>query len=375
MNYFYRNFLRHKRNLGRLSITFLDNSKTYVLGSLPRRGPLGIVWDINNRCNLRCAFCNYWKMKKDKDYPVKKRELTIDEKKRVIHELGDSGVGILSFCSGEPLLSEELTELIKDAKSNGMLVNISTNGYLLKERAENLIKAGTDSVTVSIDSHEKELHDKLRGVKGAFDKALEGVKSLSSLKKNNHPVIQVRCLINNKNRSYLKEYIDFWRPKVDEVLFKPIYKRDGVMFEYPRELNFDNSDKDEFKKYFSDILGNNKELDNLYNRGIPDFIFGDNGKYSYPCLAGVFFGEIDCSGNLYFCQEMEDKDDYRLGDLSKSKFIDLWGSHKAVSLRKKFKKRRPCECWMERMLFNIYVIPLLKPFIKVSNIFKKENIK
>jgi radical SAM protein with 4Fe4S-binding SPASM domain len=369
MKYLLSYLLKYKKHIVRLLPVFLDNCLIFFGKKLSKKGPLAVVWDINNRCNSKCIFCDYWRSEGEG-----KKELSSEEKLKIIKQLGDAGVVFLSFCSGEPLLSNDLAELIHESKKRGMLVNVSTNGLLLEGKAEILVDSGIDSVTISMESQRDLLYDKLRGTKAGFARVVRGIEKMRSLQRKGKPSIQLRCVINRLNGFELGRFLEFWKDKVDEIVFKPIYKREGVMFRVPPELQFQEKDKKKFTQYFNTILESNKKLDNLYNRLIPDFIFtGRQKKHKIPCFAGTFFSEIDCQGNLYFCQEINKKEEYKLGNLTKHNFIDLWSSGKAYDLRKRFKKTEPCSCWMERFLFNIALFSLLEPLEKIAKLFKKDK--
>jgi radical SAM protein with 4Fe4S-binding SPASM domain len=369
MKYLFLYLLKHPKYMGRLLPVFLDNCLVFFGKKFSKRGPLAVVWDINNRCNSKCIFCDYWRKENEE-----KKELSLKEKLEIIKQLGDAGVGFLSFCSGEPLLSKDLAGLIYESKKKEMLVNVSTNGLLLEENAKTLVESGIDSVTISMDSQRDLLYDKLRGSKAGFNRVVKGIEKLRSLQIKGRPSIQLRCLINRLNGFELGRFLEFWKDKVDEIIFKPIYKRKGVMFKVPPELQFQKKDEERFTQYFKTILESNKKLDNLYNRLIPEFIFkGRQKTHKIPCFAGTFFSEIDCQGNLYFCQEINQKEDYKLGNLTKHSFIDLWSSRKAYNLREKFKKTEPCFCWMERFLFNTALFRLLKPLERIIKLLKKDK--
>ncbi|MBL7129988.1 MAG: radical SAM protein [Candidatus Omnitrophica bacterium] len=355
---------KYAKNLNRFFPTFIDNSRVYLFRAKPNRGPLAVVWDINNRCNARCIFCNYWKIRLDHSLPQKK-ELTTKEKIAIVKQLSEAGVWLLSFCSGEPLLSEDLELLIKEAKRQHMLVNISTNGLLLEEKAEMLVNAGVDFITVSVDSHRQELHDEIRGRKGLFDCLRRGIEKIRYLRTNRQPYIEIRHLINKINAFELNEFVDYWGERIDNIVFKPIYKNTTTLFEIPPQMQFQFEEKTQFNNYYHRFLDAHKKLDNLYHRQIPTFFFKKEAlRQKYLCLGGIFFGEIDCEGNLYPCQEMDVGLDGRLGNLTKDNFLDIWRSKKIEGFRKLFKSRLRCSCWTERFLFNIYLESFLRPLDK-----------
>jgi MoaA/NifB/PqqE/SkfB family radical SAM enzyme len=104
-------------------------------------------------------------------------ELSTEEAKRVIEESQKLGISIIAFTGGEPLLREDIFELISHVNQKKAVPILFTNGLLLtQENVDKLSKAGLYSLFVSIDSPLPDEHDKLRGVAGLFETAIEGIK-------------------------------------------------------------------------------------------------------------------------------------------------------------------------------------------------------
>ncbi len=131
-----------------------------------------VVWNAGQRCNLKCVHC--YSQSQDRPYPD---ELSTAEGKRLIEDLAEFGSPVILFSGGEPLLRNDLLELAERAIGLGLRAVISTNGTLIDERmAGRLKKIGLSYVGVSLDGM-RETHDRFRGVKGAFDAALKGIRA------------------------------------------------------------------------------------------------------------------------------------------------------------------------------------------------------
>jgi len=103
--------------------------------------------------------------------------LTTEEGKRLIDDLGRFGVPVVLFSGGEPLLRDDLPELVSYAVERGIRAVISSNGTLISpEKARVLKKLGVSYVGISLDGLEP-INDRFRGVKGAFNAALEGIRN------------------------------------------------------------------------------------------------------------------------------------------------------------------------------------------------------
>ncbi|MCQ5363093.1 MAG: radical SAM protein [Candidatus Methanomethylicia archaeon] len=138
-------------------------------------GPFEIVWNLTYRCNLRCKHC--YENAGNGRLP----ELKTDEAKQVIDILSKlSGVGLpaLSFSGGEPMARKDFFELAAYAKKHIPYVSMASNGTLITEDAAKEIRnAGIDYVEISVDGATPQTHDEFRGMPGAFERAIEGVKN------------------------------------------------------------------------------------------------------------------------------------------------------------------------------------------------------
>jgi MoaA/NifB/PqqE/SkfB family radical SAM enzyme len=132
-----------------------------------------VVWNITSRCNLKCVHCYA-------SVTGACRELTTGQGLQLISRLKDYGVPVVLFSGGEPLIREDLPELINAATSASMRAVISTNGTLItREKAAILGDMGLSYVGVSLDGLE-EVNDRFRGLNGAFSKDLSGIENAMS---------------------------------------------------------------------------------------------------------------------------------------------------------------------------------------------------
>jgi 12,18-didecarboxysiroheme deacetylase len=159
-----------------------------------------VVWNVTRRCNLKCIHC--YSSSQNVRYGY---ELKTEEGKKLIANLAEFGSPVILFSGGEPLLRRDLPELIQFAVDKGMRAVISTNGTLItKERAAVFSKMGLSYVGVSIDGM-KATHDRFRGVKGAFDASLRGIKNCQDAGIK----VGVRFTITGKNYTEIPAIFDF----------------------------------------------------------------------------------------------------------------------------------------------------------------------
>ena len=131
-----------------------------------------VVWNVTQRCNLKCVHC--YAHAKDKEYT---NELSTAEGKALLDDLSDFGVPVILFSGGEPLVRKDLPELADYAVQKGMRAVISTNGTLISAKmARTLKEIGLSYVGISLDGMET-INDRFRGIKGAFNSAMEGIRN------------------------------------------------------------------------------------------------------------------------------------------------------------------------------------------------------
>ncbi len=164
-----------------------------------------VVWNVGQRCNLKCIHC--YSQSKDIVYP---NELTTQEAKAMLDDLADYGAPVILFSGGEPLMRPDLLELIGYAKEKGLRAVISTNGTLItKDKALELKRFGLSYVGISLDGL-KDTNDRFRGIPGAFDAALEGIRNCLATgikvglrftinKRNFHDIAGIFDLIEKEN--------------------------------------------------------------------------------------------------------------------------------------------------------------------------------
>ena len=137
-----------------------------------------VFWNITYQCNLKCIHC-YIKALAKRD----PNELTTEEAKRVAEEIAEIGIPLVVFSGGEPLVRSDFWEIIEPmAGKQRPKLSLSTNGTLItRDVAEKLVSYQFKYVGISIDSIKPEWHDKFRGVSGAFEAAVRGIKHAMEL--------------------------------------------------------------------------------------------------------------------------------------------------------------------------------------------------
>lgn len=137
-------------------------------------GPLMGSIFVTYRCNSRCGMCHLTER-------YKGQEIDTAGMKRIIDQLVSIGTSGIGFTGGEPLLRNDIFELIAHAKGYGIPVTLNTNGILLNngELVDRLLQAGPDNVNISLDGATENTHDALRGTAGLFSRTLAGARRLA----------------------------------------------------------------------------------------------------------------------------------------------------------------------------------------------------
>jgi MoaA/NifB/PqqE/SkfB family radical SAM enzyme len=138
--------------------------------------PVAMTFAVTYKCQCNCKHCSAGRhLRNDMT------ELSTREAKALIDQSQNLGVSLIAFTGGEPLLRDDIYDLISYVDKRKALPIIFTNGLLLtEENVQKLIDAGLYSLFVSIDSAIPEEHDQLRGWKGLFKTAIQGVKSMQA---------------------------------------------------------------------------------------------------------------------------------------------------------------------------------------------------
>jgi MoaA/NifB/PqqE/SkfB family radical SAM enzyme len=147
--------------------------RTQLLG---KPNPIAMTFAITYDCMCKCVHCSA-----GKHYREGIQELSTQEAKNLIDQAQKLGIAMIAFTGGEPLMREDLFELIAHVNKRKTMPIMFTNGLLLTdENVDKLVEAGLYSIFVSIDSPIPEEHNKLRGMSGLFEQAMKGIQRLKA---------------------------------------------------------------------------------------------------------------------------------------------------------------------------------------------------
>lgn len=179
---------------------------------MPPAPPLFLFVHVNKRCNLRCEHCDFW-MRDDDDQP---NYLSWEQKRQILRDFsGMNPRGSVVICGGESMLDlEDYFAITTECKALNLRTLSVINGTRLRSSslADRMISDGPSEISVSLNSHRSDLHDKTRGVSGSFDKAVRALRLLIDARARNPKRgtrIYAMGLIFDENYRELEDFYDF----------------------------------------------------------------------------------------------------------------------------------------------------------------------
>lgn len=162
------------KDLEEKQITLSDYSKESIPYGLKIKknfnliSPISVGWMISGRCNAKCLHCYAFREN------LCEQELTLKQIKKIIRDLSFNKVFRIDLSGGEPLVRQDINEIISYAVTNKLSVILSTNGYLL----EKIDLSSLSAIQVSLDSIDGKKHDYFRGFPGLHEKVIKNLKKL-----------------------------------------------------------------------------------------------------------------------------------------------------------------------------------------------------
>ncbi|HON57420.1 MAG TPA: radical SAM protein, partial [bacterium] len=282
--------------------------------------PLNVMISLTNRCNSRCQYCNIFNRKQ--------RELTTTEMLALLKDLKRLGAQRIAFWGGEPLVREDIAELINFAKDEcDFFLSIDTNGYLVPQKIDILKKI--DVLVLSIDGPEK-IHDTNREP-GSFQKVIKAIETAT--KKMNVFTITVLTKEN-------LQYIDYILELADKYQFSTTFQ----LLHHSDELASENEDNllpltEQYRKAIEHLITCKKRGKRIvssfeylnYIKNWNDYkITTSKESFGLKCWAGKLYCNVDTDGTIYPCSVM-------IGKMKGLNFLD-------VGVKQAFDYIKNCEC-------------------------------
>lgn len=224
--------------------------------------PFYASFKVTHICSLRCSFCNVWK---EKTPDLKKEEVF-----KVIDNIANSSIIVLSLEGGDPLMRKDLGEILQYAHQKPFYLFFTTNGHLLDKRPMDEYGKHIDYIHISID----EGHDNL-----AFFDRLEEFQSYG-------PEICIQIVVTKDTLSVLEEKVKRVYDVNARTVIMPACHLDGTDDFYPDPRDFRTEILRLKKKYPNTITTPEGFLDNinkLHGCSTSSVIIDSDGGLFYPC--------------------------------------------------------------------------------------------
>lgn len=161
--------------------------------------PRLVFWEVTKGCNLRCIHCRASATELSSPSDLSTRTAL-----GIIDQIAAAANPILVLSGGEPLFRSDIFQLARYATDKGLRVALATNGTLVtKDVARMIVDSGVKRVSISLDGADALTHDTFRGIPGAFDAAVYGLRNLKALGMS----VQINMTIARHNARQLPQVL------------------------------------------------------------------------------------------------------------------------------------------------------------------------
>jgi len=302
---------------------------TLLQRSLTPNKPYHAQWLLTRRCNYRCRSCNIWQE------PQSVEEISTDEVKKGLDVFRKLGVIEVVFSGGNPLLRDDISEIL-DYASKFFITTIYDNGSLVLDKIDAL--RNVDFVAISLDTLDKKKLDYIKGVPGAWEKAMEAIETLH---KEGISVV-ISPTISRLNQH---EIVDFTKYFVKQglpvlyCLYSYDYPTEDRLFGIGKKTDeFELTDRRVLAKICDELIEMKKEHQGIFIttkvlNALKEFSL--NGQRTWKCEALRGFFIVDHLGRVGGCH-------LRQPVASILELAELWNSEKFENLRKEYSKCNKC---------------------------------
>ncbi|MCL1976046.1 MAG: putative heme d1 biosynthesis radical SAM protein NirJ2 [Firmicutes bacterium] len=276
-----------------------------------------VSWMATNECNLYCKHCYQDAGEK------KENELSTSQAKSMIDGIHKAGFKIMIFSGGEPLMREDIFELVSYASDKGLRPVFGTNAMLItKEVAVQLKQCGTMAMGISLDSLDPGLHNQFRNHQNAHRLTMAGIKNC---REAGLP-FQIHTTVLDWNQNEILNITDY------AVEAGAIAHYIFFLIPVGRAVNINETSLEimENERMITKIIAKQKEVEiDIKPTCAPQFTriakqMGVNTRFTHGCLAGITYCIISPVGIVRPCAYMTEE----AGDIRKTPFAEIWKDSK-----------------------------------------------
>ena len=364
-----------------MSIFNLKQKINLAKNVITKSSPIYVQFYITARCNLACEQCNIIYA------DAKHQEMNIAQINQVAENLKTIGVGIVLLIGGEPFVRKDISEIVKAFTSRGIHVRMQTNGVATREQLEECVKVGGRDISISLDTLEPSVQDKINGgFNKSWEKAIETIALVSDIFPENSSAF-FNSVIMPRNFNHIENVIKFATKIGWGVSLVPVHVSDPLhplpyrTLDYEGTMDFKNQDENTVKM-FVDKLKTMKKKYNLYDSDeylddVERFILKKPIKWRRKnhdvCDSPNLYFAIAPSGLLKVCCDYEIDERYYIYDKNfpenyKNKQIHqnvykvtkkcngcMYGSYPEVTITARY-----LSAFVERMQYFNFKTPKLK---------------
>ncbi|SLM27418.1 putative coenzyme PQQ biosynthesis protein E, ppqE, radical SAM superfamily protein [Desulfamplus magnetovallimortis] len=285
-----------------------------------------VAWETTRRCNLSCVHCRA--AAEDHFY---ENELDTKAAFKLMDEIRTVGQPIIILTGGEPLLRSDIFDIASYGTKIGLRMVMAPNGTMItKENARKMKESGIKRLSISLDGATKEKHDKFRGVEGAYEGALNGIK----IAKEAGLEFQINTTITKANLDEIPAILAL-AEKLEAVAHhifllvptgrgKYIVDQEIDATAYETTLNwfYDQRDKTTLQLKATCAPHYYRILRQRAKKEGKSVTFESHGldAVTRGCLAGTGFCFISHIGEVQTCGFL----DVKCGDVTKNHFKEIW---------------------------------------------------
>ena len=306
---------------------------------------------VTNKCNSKCRMCNIWKTYVENP-SLASEELALSDFQRLFSDREFfKELEFVYISGGEPFLRTDLPEIvgyIHECQPQ-CTVYIATNGFLkdcIIDKVRNILTMHPKvQIGVSIDGT-NEMHDYIRRVPGAFNKAKDTIISLRQSFPNLH--IQGTMTVTSSNIKHIPLVYDFCKknglfPQISLATLSPYFLGSDVNTGYsPEEMEELKKHIDEIRKDTIRERGRFSSLSQLFWLEGSLLHLLNPKKHLVPCYSGFNSAYIDPYGAVFPCYSFFEE----MGNIKKEKMQSIWCSEKAKKVRRHILENKCPNCWI-----------------------------
>lgn len=282
--------------------------------------PISIMMMLTDKCQTDCVYC--YACRRD---VARNDLLSIKRIHQIIDEAADLGVTSVNLDGGDMMCRKEIVEIIRHLNDCNMEITASTKGYISKQMAMELYKAGLKYIQIGLDAPTSDIADRLVQRKGFFNRMIETIHNLTEA----GIVTRSNSIITSQTVDMVPEMVDFLMTlPLDNIKICPAFRS---LFVEGDGIILDPEQKERLRAYM-------KEAEKKYpNRGVNWECNEDDWDMDREERISHFYNRPLCSsartqcivtpdGKVVTCEQSPQHDEFVVGDLKVQSLKDVWDS-------------------------------------------------